>query len=100
LTLLKHHDTADTLLEVDREIQLKILIGKTGNKHSRLPDVASLGYIWLVPAFEAETGVWTFDSTEIEWVTRLHGAWMAYVYRSFLKPPVASVQAHYEMVDA
>ena len=39
------------IIDADREVQFKLLIGKTGTKHSLLPDVASLGYMWFIPSF-------------------------------------------------
>jgi hypothetical protein len=43
------------ILDPYREVQLKLLIGGKGEKHGRLPDVVSLGYIWFIPAFEAHS---------------------------------------------
>lgn len=48
--LLKGPDPVE--IEEDAEVQIKVLVGKTGHKHHMLPDWASLGYVWVVPSFE------------------------------------------------
>ncbi|SNX85233.1 related to Phosphatidylinositol-3,4,5-trisphosphate 3-phosphatase PTEN [Melanopsichium pennsylvanicum] len=40
------------IVDADRELCVKILIGRTGTKHSKLPDVASAGWCWFIPSFE------------------------------------------------
>ncbi|BGO95111.1 hypothetical protein NBRC10512_006395 [Rhodotorula toruloides] len=41
------------VLDGDREVQLKYLVGKTGDRHGKLPDMAALAITWFVPSFEA-----------------------------------------------
>ncbi|PWY99731.1 hypothetical protein BCV70DRAFT_145910, partial [Testicularia cyperi] len=43
---------AGQILDADREVCVKVLVGKTGNKHAKLPDVASAGWCWFIPSFE------------------------------------------------
>ncbi|KAN0065940.1 Telomerase protein component 1 [Thecaphora frezii] len=40
------------ILDADREVMVKILVGRTGNKHAKLPDLAAVGWVWLIPSFE------------------------------------------------
>ncbi|KAJ1033885.1 hypothetical protein NDA16_000093 [Ustilago loliicola] len=40
------------VLDADREVCIKVLIGRTGSKHSKLPDIASAGWCWFIPSFE------------------------------------------------
>ncbi|KAM0751185.1 phosphatases II [Meredithblackwellia eburnea MCA 4105] len=40
------------LLDADREVQMRFLIGETGRKHSKLPSMVSLAISWIVPSFE------------------------------------------------
>ncbi|SPC62765.1 related to Phosphatidylinositol-3,4,5-trisphosphate 3-phosphatase PTEN [Ustilago sp. UG-2017b] len=59
---LPHHPTSSfpsstplsvgQVLDADREICIKVLVGRTGSKHSKLPDIASAGWCWLIPSFE------------------------------------------------
>jgi len=44
----------ELLLDGEREIMFKFLIGKTGKKHGKLPVMASLGLCWIVPVFESD----------------------------------------------
>uniref|UniRef100_A0A0K3CLI7 BY PROTMAP: gi/647394322/emb/CDR35551.1/ RHTO0S01e01838g1_1 [Rhodosporidium toruloides] n=1 Tax=Rhodotorula toruloides TaxID=5286 RepID=A0A0K3CLI7_RHOTO len=41
------------VLDGDREVQLKFLVGKTGDRHGKLPDMAALAITWFIPSFEA-----------------------------------------------
>lgn len=43
------------IIDADREISLKVLLGRTGATHSKLPDLTSAGYLWFIPAFETPT---------------------------------------------
>lgn len=72
----KHH-AKGLLVDADREIQFKILIGESGKRHALLPDVGSLGYIWLIASFHFESNAnltaqasakctVSLDSTEID----------------------------------
>ncbi|EPQ30962.1 uncharacterized protein PFL1_01151 [Pseudozyma flocculosa PF-1] len=45
-----HH--VGQVLDADREVLVKILVGRTGNKHAKLPDFAAVGWVWLIPSFE------------------------------------------------
>lgn len=40
------------IIDADREVCIKVLIGRTGTSHSRLPDIASAGWTWFIPSFE------------------------------------------------
>jgi len=40
------------IVDADRELCIKVLVGRTGSKHSKLPDVASAGWCWFIPSFE------------------------------------------------
>ncbi|GAC74199.1 clathrin coat dissociation kinase GAK/PTEN/Auxilin [Moesziomyces antarcticus T-34] len=40
------------VLDADREVCVKVLVGRTGTKHAKLPDVASAGWCWFIPSFE------------------------------------------------
>ncbi|TKY89895.1 hypothetical protein EX895_001192 [Sporisorium graminicola] len=40
------------ILDADREVCVKILVGRTGSKHAKLPDIASAGWCWFIPSFE------------------------------------------------
>ncbi|GAA6063568.1 hypothetical protein JCM10212_003147 [Sporobolomyces blumeae] len=40
-------------LDGEREVMLKVLIGKEGNKHGRLPTMAALALTWFIPLFES-----------------------------------------------
>jgi hypothetical protein len=40
------------IIDADREVQFKILIGRSGATRSKLPDMLSAGYLWFIPAFE------------------------------------------------
>ncbi|BGP27258.1 phosphatidylinositol-3,4,5-trisphosphate 3-phosphatase [Rhodotorula toruloides] len=41
------------VLDADRELQLKFLVGKTGDRHGKLPEMAALAITWFIPSFEA-----------------------------------------------
>ncbi|GAA5984463.1 hypothetical protein JCM10908_003357 [Rhodotorula pacifica] len=41
------------VLDADREVMLKFLVGKTGDRHGKLPVMASLALTWFIPSFEA-----------------------------------------------
>lgn len=43
------------IIDADREISLKVLLGRTGATHAKLPDLTSAGYLWFIPAFETPT---------------------------------------------
>ena len=45
-------DGQGLVVDADRELQIKVLVGKSGTSHAKLPDVLSAGYVWLIPAFE------------------------------------------------
>ena len=40
------------ILDADREVCVKVLVGRTGSKHAKLPDIASAGWCWFIPSFE------------------------------------------------
>ncbi|GAA5986016.1 hypothetical protein JCM11641_004902 [Rhodosporidiobolus odoratus] len=40
------------VLDADREVMLKFLVGETGKKHGMLPDMAALAISWFIPSFE------------------------------------------------
>lgn len=40
------------MLDADREVCVKVLVGRTGSKHAKLPDIASAGWCWFIPSFE------------------------------------------------
>ncbi|EST07994.1 Protein-tyrosine phosphatase, active site [Kalmanozyma brasiliensis GHG001] len=40
------------VLDADREVCVKVLVGRTGSKHAKLPDIASAGWCWFIPSFE------------------------------------------------
>ncbi|GAA6044024.1 hypothetical protein JCM8097_004307 [Rhodosporidiobolus ruineniae] len=40
------------VLDGDREVQLRFLVGETGKKHAKLPEMAALALTWIIPAFE------------------------------------------------
>ncbi|CBQ68371.1 related to Phosphatidylinositol-3,4,5-trisphosphate 3-phosphatase PTEN [Sporisorium reilianum SRZ2] len=40
------------ILDADREVCVKVLVGRTGAKHAKLPDIASAGWCWFIPSFE------------------------------------------------
>ncbi|KWU41832.1 hypothetical protein RHOSPDRAFT_36600 [Rhodotorula sp. JG-1b] len=42
------------VLDPDREVMLKFLVGKTGDRHGKLPVMASLALTWFIPTFEAD----------------------------------------------
>ncbi|PWN48289.1 hypothetical protein IE53DRAFT_319705 [Violaceomyces palustris] len=55
-----HHEdepAVGQLVDADREIMIKVLVGRTGNKHSKLPDITSAGWCWIVPSFEDPEGM-------------------------------------------
>ncbi|KAK4052586.1 Telomerase protein component 1 [Microbotryomycetes sp. JL221] len=55
------------LLDADREVEFKLLLGKSGSKHGALPAMAALGIIWIVPAFErAKNSVTSNHTVRIE----------------------------------
>ncbi|KAM0791038.1 hypothetical protein ACM66B_004334 [Microbotryomycetes sp. NB124-2] len=39
-------------VDIDREVEFKLLLGKSGSAHGALPAMAALGIIWIVPSFE------------------------------------------------
>ncbi|SPO28649.1 related to Phosphatidylinositol-3,4,5-trisphosphate 3-phosphatase PTEN [Ustilago trichophora] len=43
---------AGQVLDADREVCVKVLVGRTGSKHAKLPDIASAGWCWFIPSFE------------------------------------------------
>ncbi|GJN93238.1 hypothetical protein Rhopal_006285-T1 [Rhodotorula paludigena] len=43
------------VLDAEREAQLRVLVGKTGEKHGKLPVMASLALTWFIPVFEVAT---------------------------------------------
>jgi phosphatidylinositol-3,4,5-trisphosphate 3-phosphatase/dual-specificity protein phosphatase PTEN len=45
-------DQEGVIIDADREVQLKVLLGRSGATHSKLPDILSAGYLWFIPAFE------------------------------------------------
>ena len=46
------------ILDADREVCVKVLVGRTGSKHAKLPDIASAGWCWFIPSFEdPDTGL-------------------------------------------
>lgn len=48
-----HTDNEEGIvIDADRAVMLKVLLGRSGASHSRLPDIASCGYVWFVPSFE------------------------------------------------
>ncbi|TNY22633.1 hypothetical protein DMC30DRAFT_414918 [Rhodotorula diobovata] len=42
------------VLDAEREVQLRFLLGKTGDKHSKLSAMAALALTWFVPVFEVD----------------------------------------------
>lgn len=40
------------IVDADREVCVKVLVGRTGSKHAKLPDIASAGWCWFIPSFE------------------------------------------------
>ncbi|GAA5853527.1 hypothetical protein JCM9279_001302 [Rhodotorula babjevae] len=42
------------VLDAEREVQLRFLVGKTGDKHAKLSAMAALALTWFVPVFEVE----------------------------------------------
>lgn len=40
------------ILDADREVCVKVLVGRTGVKNAKLPDIASAGWCWFIPSFE------------------------------------------------
>ena len=40
------------IVDADRELAIKVLLGRTGAMHAKLPDIASAGWAWFIPAFE------------------------------------------------
>ncbi|GAA6056952.1 hypothetical protein JCM3770_001982 [Rhodotorula araucariae] len=45
------------VLDAEREVQLRFLLGKTGDKHARLGAMAALALTWFIPAFEVDPQV-------------------------------------------
>lgn len=45
-------DTPGIIVDADAALMIKVLSGRSGASHSRLPDMASCGYLWFVPSFE------------------------------------------------
>lgn len=75
------------VLDADREVEIKLLLGKTGSKHGALPAMAALGIVWIVPTFE---GVVTGPDSRDKMQTVTIDA----VDVDFLKP-----QAHIKSVE-
>ncbi|GAA5900881.1 hypothetical protein JCM5296_002205 [Sporobolomyces johnsonii] len=46
-------DEGGIVLDAEREVMLKFLVGKTGEKHGKLPSMAALALTWFIPAFES-----------------------------------------------
>lgn len=44
------------VVNADHALQIKMLVGRSGASHARLPDLASCGYIWFIPSFETPNG--------------------------------------------
>ncbi|GAA5909708.1 hypothetical protein JCM8208_003851 [Rhodotorula glutinis] len=44
------------VLDAEREVQLRFLLGKTGDKHAKLSAMAALALTWFVPVFEVDDG--------------------------------------------
>ncbi|GAA5937288.1 hypothetical protein JCM3775_001603 [Rhodotorula graminis] len=42
------------VLDAEREVQLRFLLGKTGDKHAKLSAMAALALTWFVPVFEVD----------------------------------------------
>ncbi|GAA6025729.1 hypothetical protein JCM11491_000708 [Sporobolomyces phaffii] len=42
------------VVDADREVMLKFLVGETGKKHGKLPTMAALAITWFVPVFEID----------------------------------------------
>lgn len=40
------------VVDADRELLIKVLWGRTGTTHAKLPDWSSAGWIWMIPSFE------------------------------------------------
>lgn len=40
------------IIDADREICVKVLVGRTGKKHAKMPDITSAGWCWFIPSFE------------------------------------------------
>ncbi|KAK4046356.1 Telomerase protein component 1 [Microbotryomycetes sp. JL201] len=61
-------------VDIDREIELKLLLGKSGSTHAALPAMAAVGIIWIVPSFEGigpsgqERRVVTVPANEIDFL--------------------------------
>ncbi|GAA5918901.1 hypothetical protein JCM1841_006669 [Sporobolomyces salmonicolor] len=45
-------DEGGIVLDAEREVMLKFLVGKTGEKHGKLPSMAALALTWFIPEFE------------------------------------------------
>ncbi len=43
-------------VDADRELNLKVLLGRSGATHAILPDVAAAGWTWFIPSFEDPQG--------------------------------------------
>ncbi|KAH8915527.1 hypothetical protein BT69DRAFT_873238 [Atractiella rhizophila] len=65
------------LFDAYRELQIKLLIGGHGKKHSKLPDVVSLGYLWWIPGFHVpsteQKGSIIFDRSELDFFKKQSG---------------------------
>lgn len=46
------HLSVGQIVAADREICVKVLVGKTGKKHAKMPDITSAGWCWFIPSFE------------------------------------------------
>ena len=49
-------DEHGIIVDADREIGVKVLLGRTGATHAKLPDVAAACWAWLIPSFEDPYG--------------------------------------------
>ena len=43
-------------VDADRELHLKVLLGRSGKTHALLPDFAAAGWCWFIPSFEDPEG--------------------------------------------
>ena len=44
-------------VDADRELNVKILLGRTGGAHALLPDITAAGWAWFIPSFEDPEGL-------------------------------------------
>ncbi|GAA5900106.1 hypothetical protein JCM6882_002614 [Rhodosporidiobolus microsporus] len=49
----KAKEEGGIVLDGDRDLQLRFLVGETGKKHGMLPTMAALALCWFIPAFES-----------------------------------------------